>query len=157
MHTQDSLKDESELKGLPTLDVYGLRYDEVRTYLLKKTDIRVRSEKLYENKPNGLVSTKNLILFLVCYILAFVFLSAAHIGEDGRAGNAFIGGLGVLLFVMPFLIRWLHKKIYVKRNDRAIYDSKIETYLDTLSKYIEWLKELRRFNESKQYDTFSKK
>ena len=120
LHTQDSLKDHPELKGLPTLDVYGLSCDEVRTYLLKKTDIRVRSEKLYENKPNGLVSTKNLILFLVCYILAFVFLLAAGIGDDGRAGNAFIGGLGVLLFVMPFIIRWLHKRIYVKRNDRAL-------------------------------------
>ena len=78
-----------------------------------------------------------------------MFVSAAHIGEDGRAGNAVIGWLGLLFFVMPFIIRWLHKIIYVKRNDRAIYDSKIETYLDTLSKYIEWLKELKRFNESK--------
>lgn len=149
LHTQDSLKNHPELQGLPTFDVYGLSYNEVRTYLLKKTEIRVKSEKLYENKPNGQVSAKNLILFSVCYVLAFIFLLNAHLGEDDRESNAVFAWLCFLFLVMPFIIRWLHKFIYVKRNDRALYNGKIETYLDVLSKYMEWHDELKRFNETK--------
>lgn len=135
--SQQDLNNDSHLQGLPTYDVYGLTKKDVIDYLSKKTEILLDAKDLYASKGEH-ISSRTALLFGICYVLAFI-CGAIYQPNGGENANGVFALLTLILLVLPFGIKALHKKCFIKKHNKNIYNAEIETYLDALSSYIDYL------------------
>lgn len=130
-----SQNDVDNLQGLPNYDVYGLTYDEVINYLIKKTEIDLDADNLYRNNGDK-ISYRKAILYVICYIPALI-IGVMYMDEDHN--SALVLFIVLFLIILPFTIGALHIMFYTKWHNRKIYNAEIEKYLDALSSYIDYL------------------
>ena len=134
LKSDQDLEKEPNLNGMPTFDVYGLTYNGVFEYLCEKTAIRINAENLYSS-TNNQISPRTATLFVICYVPAFICGIIAW-PDEGEDTNGIIAFIALVLLLLPFMIKTFHNKIYIKRNNRQIYNSKIEEYITSLQSYI---------------------
>ena len=75
-----SQNDVDNLQGLPNYDIYGLKYDEVINYLIKKTEITLDADNLYRNNGDK-ISYRKAILYGICFIPALI-IGVMYLDED---------------------------------------------------------------------------
>lgn len=132
--SQQDLNNDSHLQGLPTYDVYGLTKNDVVDYLSSKTEILLNAEGLYASNGEQ-ISSRTTKLFGICYIPAIICGVIAWPDERENA-NGIFALITIILLVLPFCIKALHKKFFVKKHNKNIYNAKIEEYLHSLQSYI---------------------
>ena len=144
LKSEKDLEKEPDLKGLPTFDVYGLTYNDIFDYLCEKTAIRINAENLYSS-TNNQISSRTATLFGICYVPAFICGIIAW-PDEGEDTNGILALITLILLILPFIIKTFHKQIYIKRNCRRIYNSKIEEYLTSLQSYIGFIEKKEHNN-----------
>lgn len=142
--SQQDLNNDSHLQGLPTYDVYGLTKNDVIDYLSKKTEILLDAENLYASTGEQ-ISSRTAKLFGICYIPALICGVLAW-PDEGENTNGIFALLTIILLVLPFGIKSLQKKGFIKKHNKNIYNAKIEEYLDSLQSYIGFIEKKELIN-----------
>ena len=123
--SQQDLSNDSHLQGLPTYDTYGLTKKDVVDYLSKKTEVLLVAKDLYASKGEH-ISSRTALLFGICYVPAFVCY-AIYQPNGGENLNSVFIWLATILLVLPFGIKALHEKCFIKKNNKNIYYRTIYT------------------------------
>lgn len=129
--TREKIKKWPEFKGFPVCDVYGLTYDEVYEYMEQLSNIERDTCELYKGQGSQ-ISTRTLILFGLCYLIALVLGIMADPLENP---NSIYFLLSFVFLILPFGIRELHKKLYKRKHHRLIYNYVIEKYIIAIDSY----------------------